>query len=163
RPRPTGGSVGLPHRSRAKSRAAGRSRRCRSTNGRRVPRCVHARSTAPPPASRAPEISRAAAAARFRSTCSAGGRTGPRSFLRFAAPRTQPSQRAAAVPGAPVVIVGGLGRPHRGAWNTEMPPGGAVDKPWRKRRGGDRAAVAPAGVLHIGELRVDQLVVFGAE
>jgi hypothetical protein len=40
---------------------------------------------------------------------------------------------------------------------------GVVDEALQELGGGDRAAVARAGVLHVGELRIDLLVVFGAE
>ena len=44
-----------------------------------------------------------------------------------------------------------------------MRPGRAVDETLEELRRGDRAAMAAAGVLHVGELGIDQLVVFGAE
>ena len=40
-----------------------------------------------------------------------------------------------------------------------MRPRRAVDEALQQLRRGDRAAIAAAGVLHVGELRIDQLVV----
>ena len=37
------------------------------------------------------------------------------------------------------------------------------DEALKELRGGDRACVAPAGILHVGEFGIDQLVVIGAE
>ena len=55
------------------------------------------------------------------------------------------------------------GEPIAGAGNVEMRPRRLVDEALQQLRGGDRAAVAAAGVLHVGELRIDHLVVFGPE
>ena len=46
-----------------------------------------------------------------------------------------------------------------GAGDVEMRPGRVADEALEELRRGDRAAVAAAGVLHVGELGIDQLVV----
>src|SRR5207237_2738100 len=135
--------------------AAETNRRCRSTDARRAPQRVPARSTAPPPASRARAISRATAATRFPATCFADGRTALPSFFGFVMIGHQPLQQANAVARAPAVIDVGLRRPHRGAGDVEMRPRRVVDEALQELRGGDRTAVTAAGILHVGKLRID--------
>jgi len=53
-------------------------------------------------------------------------------------------------------------RPGR-AGDIEMRPRRLVDEALKKLRGGDRAGMAAAGVFHVGEFGIDQLVVFRAE
>src|SRR5882757_10302783 len=143
------------------SRAAETNRRDRSIDAHRARRRAPARSIARPPASRAPAISPGAAAARFPATCSAGDRTGLRSF--FVVIRDQPLQQANAKARAPALIDLGFRRPHRRSRDIEMRPWRAVDETLQELGGGDRAAMAAAGVLHVGKLRIDLLVVFGRE
>src|SRR5262245_30104186 len=123
-------------------------RRYRSTNAHRAPRCAPPMSTAPPPASRAPAILPAAAATRSRATCSANGRTGLRSLLALVMVGHQPIEQAHAIAGAPAVVDLGLRRAHRGPRDIEMRPWRAVDEALQELRSRDRAAVAAAGVLH---------------
>src|SRR5690606_5153341 len=52
-----------------------------------------------------------------------------------------------------------LQRAHAGTGDVKMCPGRAVDEALQELRGGYRAAITPAGVLHVGELGIDQLVV----
>ena len=52
-------------------------------------------------------------------------------------------------------------RTHRRAGDVEMRPGRIVDEALEELRRGDRAGVSPAGVLHVGEFGIDQLVVGG--
>src|SRR6185437_10561392 len=137
---------------RARSRVAGMNRRCRSTNGHRAPRLVPASLTAPPPASRDQATSRAAAAARSRATCFAGGRTGPRSSPCFVIFGHQPVQQADAKTRSPTLIDLVLWRSHRRSRDVEVSPRRVVHKTLQELRGRDRATVATAGVLHVCKL-----------
>src|SRR4051812_30659746 len=119
--------------------------------------------TAPPPASRARGISRAAAATRSPATCSAGGRTGLPSFPALVVIGDQAIQQAHAIAGPPTVVDIGFRRAHRRACDIEMRPWRAVDEALQELRSRDRAGIAAAGVFHVGKLRVDQLVVLGAK
>src|SRR5205823_5713055 len=121
------------------------------------------KSTAPPPASRAPAISRAATATRLPATCSAGDRIELPSFLGFVAVPHQPIEQANAVARCPALVDLRLRRPHRGPCNIEMRPWRIVDEALQELCSRDRSAVTHAGVLHVRELRIDQLVVFGPE
>ena len=82
-------------------------------------------------------------------------------IFRFVA--DQPVEQANAVARTPAVVDVGLRRAHRGPGDVEMRPRRVVDETLQELRRGDRTAVAPAGILHVGELRVDHLVVFGTE
>src|ERR1700759_670455 len=65
--------------------------------------------------------------------------------------------------GALVVEVPGLVRPGH-AGNVEMRPfDAALDEALEEDGGGDRAALARADILHVGDLRFDQFVVGLAE
>src|SRR5277367_4173903 len=52
---------------------------------------------------------------------------------------------------------------HRRAGDVDMRPRRLPDESLYELRGSDRAAVAPPGVLHVGEFGIDHLVVSGAE
>jgi hypothetical protein len=52
------------------------------------------------------------------------------------------------------------GEPHPGAGDVEMRPWRLVDKALQQLRGGNGAAVAATGIFHVGEFRIDHLVVF---
>src|SRR6202012_5614640 len=113
---------------------------------------------------------RAAAATRSPPTCSANGRTALRSSGRFnfrwsflVIFRHQPVEQANTEAGAPALVDLVLRRAHCGAGDVEMRPWRAVDKALQELRSGDRATVSAAGVLHVGELGIDQLVVFRRE
>src|SRR6185369_9694399 len=144
------------------SRAAGRNRRDRSTDAHPAHRRVPPRSTAPRRASRARAISREEAATRSLPSCFADGRTALQSFALVMICH-QTIQEADAVAASPALVDVGLRRAHGGAGDVEMRPGRAVDEALEELRRGDRAAMAAAGVFHVGELGIDQLVVFGAE
>src|SRR5215471_10449009 len=81
--------------------------------------------------------------------------TNPRSNL---APGDQAGARPNLSP-APVGVA--LRRAHRGSSDVEMRPMRLADEALQQLRGGDRAAEAAAGILHVGELGIDHLVVFG--
>ena len=55
------------------------------------------------------------------------------------------------------------GDPIAGAGDVEMRPRRFVDEALQELCRGDRARVAAAGILHVGEFGIDQLVVFGPE
>src|ERR1700753_2784070 len=124
-------------------RAAGTNRRDSSTDGRRAHRHVPATSPAPPRASRARAIFRAAAAARSPPTCSANGRTGLRSSLVVI--RNQAIEQAHAVTRSPALVDLRLARAHRGPRDVEMRPWRVVDEALQELRGRDRAAMPAAG------------------
>src|SRR6266571_1564812 len=75
----------------------------------------------------------------------------------------QPVEQPHAPAGTPARIDVGWRRPERGAGDVEMRSGRLVDEALQELRRGDRSGVAPAGVLHVGEFGIDQLVVIGAE
>src|ERR1700730_2639401 len=152
-----------PRRRNARWRAAKRNRRDRSTNGHRARRPAPAMSTAPPPASHAPAISRATAATRSRSSCPADGRIELQSSLCFVMLRDQPLQQANAKARTPALIDFGFRRAHGRARDIEVRPRRVVDEALQELRGGDRTAIAAAGIFHISKLRIDLLVVFRAE
>src|SRR5260221_13573257 len=111
-------------------------------------------STAPPRASHVPAIFRARTATRFQATCFAGDRTELPSSLCFVVIRNQPLEQANAKSRTPALIDVGLRRAHRGSRDIEMCPWRVVDEALQELRGGDRTAVAGAGVLHVSELRI---------
>src|SRR5262249_28286214 len=149
----------------ATCRAEGSCRRERSTTARRAPRSAPPRPPAPPRASRARAISRSARAAPARAAGAAGGRTASRSWRAslLVILGDQPFEQAHAETRAPALVDVGLRRAHGGAGDVEMRPRRLVDEALQELRRGDRAAVAAAGILHVGELRVDHLVEFPAE
>src|SRR5258708_20027770 len=114
-------------------------------------------STAPQRTSHVPVIFPARTATRFQATCFAGDRTELPSSLCFVVIRNQPLQQANAKPRTPALIDVGFRRAHRGSRDIEMRPRRVVDEALQELRGGDRAAVAGAGVLHVTELRIDLL------
>src|ERR1700759_2903400 len=128
--------------------AAGTNRRDRSTNGHRAQRPVPATTLTPPRASRARAISRAAAAARSPPTYSANGRTGLRSSLVMF--RDQTVEQAHAITGAPAVVDLGFRRPRGGPGEAEIPPRVVFEETLQKLPRRDRAAIAAAGILHVG-------------
>src|ERR1700722_11307007 len=149
-------------------RAARTNRRGRSTDAHRAHLCALAMSTAPRRASHAPATSRAVAAERFRASCPANGRTelpssGSQLFFGFVIFRDQPFQQPNAIPRAPALIDLGFRRAHRGSRDIEMRPGRTVNEPLQELRRGNRTTVASAGIFHVGELRIDLLVVFLAQ
>src|ERR1700712_4175778 len=87
----------------------------------------------------------------------------PRLFFGFVVFGNQPIQQANAVARTPAVIDLGLRRAHRGSRDIEMRPWRIVDETLQELGGGDGAAVACTGILHVGELRIHQLVVFRTE
>src|SRR3979490_1211434 len=138
-------------------------RRDRSTNERRARPHAPATSTARQRASRAPAIFPARAATRFRATCFADGKTELPSSLCFVILRYQPLQQANAVTRTPAVIDFRFRRAHPRSRSIELRPWCVIDETLQELRGGDRAAVAGAGVLHIRKPRIDLLVVFRSE
>src|SRR5688500_14485649 len=77
--------------------------------------------------------------------------------------RYQPVKQPYAEAGAPALIDVGLGRSHAGAGDVEMGPWGFIDETLEELCRGNRARVTAAGVLHVGEFGIDQLVVFGTK
>src|SRR6202007_2292170 len=75
----------------------------------------------------------------------------------------QPVEQAHAPARAPALVDIGLRRIERGSGNVEMRPWRLVDKPRQQLRRSDRARPAAPGVLHVGEFRVDHLVIFRTE
>src|SRR5262245_47191277 len=58
---------------------------------------------------------------------------------------------------APALVDIGLRRAHRRAGDVEMRPRRRADETLEELRRRDRTAVTAAGILHVGELRVDHL------
>src|SRR3954471_10480762 len=75
----------------------------------------------------------------------------------------QPIEEPDAPSGAPASVDFGLRRTHAGAGDIEMRPRRLVDEALEKLRRGDRPGATPAGILHVGKFRIDELVVFGSE
>src|ERR1700739_3710370 len=65
--------------------------------------------------------------------------------------------------GAPAFVDVGLWRAQRGAGDIKMRPWRLADETLQQLCGGDRTTGPTAGIFHIGEFRVDHLVVFGTE
>src|SRR5690606_11370025 len=72
-------------------------------------------------------------------------------------------QQANAIAGSPCLAVFVCWRTHGRSGNVEMRPRGLTDKALEELCRRDRSAVTASAVLHIGEFRIDHLVVFGAE
>src|ERR1700679_1067696 len=70
----------------------------------------------------------------------------------------QPVEQAHAPAGAPGRVDFTGRRTHRPPRYVQMRPRRVVDEALEKLRRRDRAAVAPPGVLHVGEFRIDQFV-----
>src|SRR6185437_5659311 len=160
---PSAGSADPLHRRHATWRAAKTNLRGRSTNARRARRHALPTWTARPRANHAPATFQATAAGHSPASCPADDRTVPRSSPAFVILRDQPVQQAHAEAGPPALVDLGLRRSHRGPRDIEMRPWRIVDETLQELRRRDRAAVAIAGVLHVGELRIDLLVIFRAE
>src|SRR4029079_7536257 len=76
----------------------------------------------------------------------------------------QPVEQPYAEARSPAAIDLAVDRRHGGAGNVEMRPGRSfLDEALQELRGGDRAAPLAARVLHVGDFRVDHLVVFRPE
>src|SRR3990172_12155641 len=76
----------------------------------------------------------------------------------------QPVEQSHAEPRSPAPIDLAVDRRHGGAGDVEMRPGSPLlDEALEELRGGDRPAPLPSRVLHVGDLRVDHLVVFRPE
>src|SRR5215203_2649899 len=75
----------------------------------------------------------------------------------------QPIEEAHAPARRPALVDLVLGRAHGRTGDVEVRPGRLVDEALEELRRRDGAAVASACVLHVGELRVDELVVGRAE
>src|SRR5262249_47543849 len=77
--------------------------------------------------------------------------------------RNEPIEQPYSPARGPTAVDVGLRRGKSGAGNVEVRRGRIVDETLQELRGRDGAARASAGVLHIGEFRIDELVVFLAE
>src|SRR4029079_12769676 len=109
-------------------------------------------------ASRARSISRAASGARARAVGVANDRIESPSSA-FVVLRHQPLQQPHTPTRTPALVDIALRRRKAGAGNVEVRPWRLFDKARQNLRGGDRAGVAPTRVLHVGEFRIEFLVV----
>src|SRR5262249_39255215 len=80
---------------------------------------------------------------------------------RLLAPGDQVVQQPHPPARPPALVDVGLRRAHAGAGDVQVGPRGLGDESLQELGGGDRAGVAAAGILYVGELGVDELVVFG--